>query len=306
MPYHVKVGGAWKTTSANYVKVSGTWRTVSSMWIKVSGTWRQFYTSVIVRAFTGLSNNYPDNKGAVGFEVVGNIGVRFCGEGPFSSLCYSSDLVNSPSTWTAKTNYPAATQGPFGDKIGSTIWGIAGYPATSQVYGTSNTGTSWTTGASCSGAYWHASTYAAGLSSILKVGGFSSTVESFNGSSWTNRGSSPTSFGFGDLVDLNSRTYYFGGPGSESNSTMCYSYNGSSWTTETSQPVATRRTYGTNLDDKIIELGGETLSSAYRYSGTGGSWSVATSGSPGGSYTSSTVSGTAAYGSAGTYTWKYA
>jgi hypothetical protein len=306
MPYHVKVGGAWRTTSANYVKVAGTWRTVSSMWVKVSGTWRQFYTSVIVRAFTGLSNNYPDNKGAVGFEVVGNTGVRFCGEGPFSSLCYSADLVNSPSTWTGKTAYPQATQGPFGDKIGSTIWGIAGYPATSSAYGTSNLASSWTTGAAPSGAYWHASTYAAGLSAILKVGGFNSTVESFNGSSWTNRGSTPTSMGFGELVDLNSRTYYFGGPGSESNSTMCYSYNGSSWTTETSQPVATRRTYGTNLDDKIIELGGEAISSAYRYSGTGGSWSVVTSGSPGSSYTSSTVSGTAAYGSAGTYTWKYA
>jgi hypothetical protein len=307
MPYNVKVGGTWRTTSANYVKVSGTWRTVSSMWIKVSGTWRQFYTSVIVRAFTGLSNNYPDNKGAVGFEVSGNTGIRFGGEGGgFSNLCYSADLVNSPSTWTGKTAYPQATQGPFGDKIGSTIWGIAGYPATSSAYGTSNLATSWTTGASPSGAYWHASTYAAGLSAILKVGGFNSTVESFNGSSWTNRGGTPSGMGFGELVDLNSRTYYFGGPGNESNSTACYSYNGSSWTTETSQPVATRRTYGTNLDDKIIELGGEAISSAYRYSGTGGSWSVVTSGSPGSSYTTSTISGVAAYGSAGTYTWKYA
>jgi hypothetical protein len=307
MTYHVKVGGTWRTTSANYVKVSGTWRTVSQMWIKVAGTWRQLFSTV--RAFTGLSNNYPDNKGAIAFEVVGNTGVRFGGEGGgFSNLCYSSDLVNSPATWTAKTNYPTATQGPFGDKIGSTIWGIAGYPSLTGVYGTSNLGTSWTTGATCSSAYWHQSTYSATLGAIFKCGGFSSVAESFNGTAWTSRTSPPSSTGFGELVEVGTRIYYFGGPGSETNVTTCYSYNASAnnWTTETAQPVATRRTYGTNLDNKIIELGGEGLSSAYRYSGTGGTWSVESSGSPGGSYTSSTVSGVAAYGSTGTYTWKYA
>jgi hypothetical protein len=305
MTASIKVSGTWRSISSGYVKIAGTWRTISTGWIKVAGTWRQWFSTV--RAFTGLSNNYPDNKGAVGFSVYSNsVAVRFGGESPLSNLTYSSDLINSPSTWTSRTNYPTSTQGPFGDNLSGTIWGIAGYPSLTGVYGTSNTASSWTTGASCSSAYWHESTYAAGLSAILKAGGFSSAVESFNGSSWTNRGSTPTSMGFGALVDVNSRTYYFGGPGSESDSTAVYSFNGSSWTTETSQPTATRRTYGTNLDGKIVELGGTNLANAYIYSGTGGSWSVGPSGSPGSSYTSGTASGTAAYGSTGTYTWKYA
>jgi hypothetical protein len=309
MAEQVKVSGAWKNIASQYVKVGGTWRTITSKYVKVSGTWRQFYTSVIVRAFTGLSNNYPDNKGAVGFSVYSNsVAVRFGGESPLSNLTYSSDLINSPGTWTSRTAYPSTTQGPFGDNLSGTIWGIAGYPSLTGVYGTSNTASSWTTGASCSSAYWHESTYSATLGAIFKCGGFSSAVESFNGSSWTSRTSAPASQGFGALVEVGTRIYYFGGPGSETNSTACYSYNASNntWTTETSQPVATRRTYGTNLDNKIIELGGEAISTTYIYSGTGGTWTASIAINAGSSYTTGTVSGTAAYGSAYTYTFRYA
>lgn len=307
MTASVKISGTWRNVSGYYVKISGVWRTVSQAYVKIGGTWRQWLSST--RAFTGLSNNYPDNKGAVGFGVYSNsVAVRFGGESPFSNLTYSSDLINSPSTWTSRTNYPTSTQGPFGDNLSGTIWGIAGYPATASVYGLSSVSGSWTTGASCSSAYWHESTYSATLGAIFKCGGFSSAVESFNGSSWTSRTSAPSSQGFGAVVEVGTRIYYFGGPGSESDSSSVYSYNASAnnWTTETSQPTATRRTYGTNLDGKIVELGGTNLSTAYIYSGTGGSWSVGPSGSPGSSYTSGTVSGTAAYGSTGTYTWKYA
>jgi len=306
MPYNVKVSGTWRTVSANYVKVSGTWRTINSMWVKVSGTWRQFFTSV--RAFTAMSSNYPDPKGAVMIGVQGTTLLRFGGESPFTNLAYKTDVGN-PTVWTQVTNYPAATQGPHGGIKSGTIWGIGGYPATSQVYGTSNLGTSWTTGASCSSAYWHATTpngCAALSSDILKAGGFNSTVESFNGSSWTNRGSTPSGMGFGTFVDSPSRSFYMGGPGSESNSSTIYSFNGSSWTTETSQPVATRRTYGTELDDRIIELGGEQLSTTYRYSGTGGTWTAGIAVIAGSTYTTSTVAGSAAYGSGFNFTWKYA
>jgi hypothetical protein len=307
MPYNVKVGGTWRTTSANYVKVSGTWRTVSSMWVKVSGTWRQFFTTV--RAFTTLSSNYPDNKGAVTLGVIGTTLLRFSGESPFTNLAYKCDTDTNTTTWTQVTNYPVASQGAFGGVIGSTIWGTAGFPNTTSVYGTSNLGSSWTTGASCSSSYWHVTT-ANGCSqlsgAILKAGGFNSTTESFTGSAWTAR-TSFGSLGFGMLVDTPSRTYYTGGPGSESNVTTVYStVGGGSWTTETSQPVATRRTHGTYLDDKITQLGGEGLSFVYVYSGTGGTWTAGISAAFGGTFTTYTISGKAAYGTGFNLTWKYA
>ena len=306
MPYHVKVGGTWRTTSANYVKVSGTWRSISSMWVKVSGTWRQLFTSV--RAFTAMSTNYPDPKGAVMVGAQGTTLLRFGGESPFTNLAYKTDVSN-PTVWTQVTNYPTSTQGPHGGIKSGVIWGMAGYPATTQVYGTSNLGTSWTTGASCSSAYWHATTpegCAALSGDILKAGGFSSAVESFNGSSWTSRAGAPSSLGFGTFIDSSSRSYYTGGPGNESNSNTVRSFNGSSWTTETSQPVATRRTYGTSLDNKIVQLGGEAVSTIYTYSGTGGTWSAGIGIIAGSTYTTSTIAGSAAYGSGFNFTWKYA
>jgi hypothetical protein len=207
MTYHVKVSGTWKTTTANYVKVSGTWRTVSQMWVKVSGVWKQLYSST--RAFTTLSTNYPDNKGAVAIGVSGTTLLRWSGESPFTNLAYKCDTDTNTTTWTQVTNYPAATQGAFGGMIGSTIWGMAGYPATTSVYGTSNLGSSWTTGASCSSSYWHVTTAngCAQLSGhILKAGGFNSTTESYSGSAWTTR-TAQSSIGFGMLVDTPSRTY---------------------------------------------------------------------------------------------------
>jgi hypothetical protein len=116
MTASVKISGTWRNVSGYYVKISGVWRTVSQAYVKIGGTWRQWLSST--RAFTGLSNNYPDNKGAVGFGVYSNsVAVRFGGESPFSNLTYSSDLINSPSTWTSRTNYPTATQGPCGDYV---------------------------------------------------------------------------------------------------------------------------------------------------------------------------------------------
>jgi hypothetical protein len=307
MTYHVKVGGVWKTTTANYVKVSGTWRTVSQMWIKVSGTWSQLFTTV--RAFTTLSSNYPDNKGAVTLGVIGTTLLRFSGESPFTNLAYKCDTDTNTTTWTQVTNYPTSTQGAFGGVIGSTIWGMAGYPATTSVYGTSNLGSSWTTGASCSSSYWHVTT-ANGCSqlsgAILKAGGFNSDTQSFDGSSWTTR-TSQGGLGFGMLVDTPSRTYYTGGPGSESNQTTVRStVGGASWTVETSQPVATRRTYGSYLDGKILQLGGEAVSNVYEYSGTGGTWAARIAIGYGSTYTSYDISGKATYGTGFNTTWKYA
>lgn len=306
MALFVKVSGTWRTATAAYVKVAGTWRTAKTHYIKIAGTWIGFFN--VVRAFSTLSTNYPDNKGAVMVGVQGSTLLRFSGESPFTNLAYKADVVSSPSTWTQVTNYPTSTQGAFGGIKGTTIWGIAGYPATTSVYGTSNLGTSWTTGASCSSSYWHAAT-SNGFSNIsgdiLKVGGFSSTVESYNGTAWTNRGSTPAGMGFGTLIDSPTRAYYTGGPGNESNSAAVYSYTGSAWTTETSQPVATRRTYGTALDGKIVQLGGEAVSFIYTYSGTGGSWAAGIAIGFGSTYTTSTVSAVAAYGSTGTTTWRY-
>lgn len=306
MAMFVKVSGTWRTATTAYVKVAGTWRLAKTQYLRRAGSWIAYFN--IIRAFTTLSTNYPDNKAAVMVGSQGDILLRFSGESPFTNLAYKSDVVNTPTTWTAVTNYPTSTQGAFGGIKGSTIWGMAGYPATTSVYGTSNLGTSWTTGASCSSAYWHAATSngcAALSGDILKAGGFTSVTESFNGTSWTSRASTPAGMGFGTLIDSPTRTYYTGGPGNESNSTAVYSFNGSSWTTETSQPVATRRTYGTSLDGRIVQLGGTSVSVIYTYSGTGGSWAAGIAVGFGDTYTTSTVSGVAAYGSAYNVTWKY-
>jgi hypothetical protein len=309
MTASIRVSGTWKNASAIYVKVAGTWKTASSGWVRIAGTWRRWFGSV-TRAFTTLSTNYPGGYGAVALGVSGTTLVRWSGESPVTAASYKCDVVTSTTTWTAVTNFPVATQGAYGGMISTTMYGMAGYPNLTGVYGTSNLGSSWTTYASCSSAYWHETTSngCAQLSgAILKSGGFSSTCESFNGSSWTARTSPSSSQGFGMLVDTPSRTYYTGGPGSESNQANVYStVGGASWTNETSQPTATRRTYGTNLDSKIVQLGGNAQSSVYIYSGTGGTWSAGIAVGFGDTYTTHTISPTAAYGTGFQNTWKYA
>jgi hypothetical protein len=306
MPYNVKVGGTWRTTSANYVKVSGTWRTISSMWVKVSGTWRQLFSSQ--KAFTTMSSSYPvGDKLASLFESIGGNVVKACGESPATNLCYKSNLLAGTITWTQGANYPISVQGPFSAVFNSRIYGVGG-AVVSSVYSTTTAASSWTTESSLPVAsYWHSTNNYNSGAGIMKVCGFTSNVSTFAGTSWTTQTSMPISGAFNSSTDIAGRTFILGSSQSESNTTGIYStVGGASYTTETSRPIASRRTYASNIDNKATQVGGEATSNVYIYSGTGGTWSVGISTPYTGTHNATTEGNSICYGTYASTVWRYA
>lgn len=273
----------------------------------MAGILSSLFATSKVRTFSTVSTNYPVASGNSLFESIDGLVVKAAGEGANTNLCYKTNIITAPGTWTAGANYPITVSGPFSANWNNKIYGVGGAVVTG-VYSTTTAAASWTTEAVLPGtAYWHTTTNYGPNTGIVKVAGFSTRVSTFNGTAWTATTAFPISGAFNGAADIDGRTYIVGSSTSETNTKGNYSSVGyGSWTVETARAYSSRRNHCTNLDGKLTHLGGETMTNIYTYSGTGGTWTVGIATySTGGSYNITTEPGVAAYGTTGATVWKY-